>query len=111
MSGSAKGVLNAGAPKVFFMYFYVDFSTGETSVPMQAMAKWEKSSPNWAYKVLPCAAIFSIYCRDAVIQAITKLLSASTDTPARRFLRAFAPGYESGRCPSLLDDVLSGHHR
>ena len=41
---AAKGVLNAGAPKVFFKYFYVDSSTGETSVPMQAMAKWAQAA-------------------------------------------------------------------
>lgn len=41
---AAKGVLNSGAPKVFFKYFYVDSSTGETSVPMQAMAKWAQAN-------------------------------------------------------------------
>ena len=35
------GVLGAGAPKVFFRYFYVNASTGETSVPMQAIVKWD----------------------------------------------------------------------
>jgi hypothetical protein len=32
------GTLSAGAPKVFFKYFYVNSSTGEASVPMQALA-------------------------------------------------------------------------
>jgi len=34
-----KGVVSAGAPKVFFKYFFVDSNTGETSVPMQVMCK------------------------------------------------------------------------
>ena len=34
------GVLGSGAPKVFLKYFYVNSATGETSVPMQALAKW-----------------------------------------------------------------------
>ena len=38
---SKHGVLGAGAPKVFFRYFFVNSSTGETSVPMQALAKWD----------------------------------------------------------------------
>ena len=37
---SKHGTLGAGAPKVFFRYFYVNSSTGETSVPMQAVVKW-----------------------------------------------------------------------
>ena len=37
---SKHGALGAGAPKVFFRYFYVNSSTGETSVPMQAIVKW-----------------------------------------------------------------------
>ena len=37
---SKHGALGAGAPKVFFRYFYVNSSTGETSVPMQAVVKW-----------------------------------------------------------------------
>ena len=40
---AAKGVLSAGAPKVFFKYFYVDSATGETSVPMQTMVKWAQT--------------------------------------------------------------------
>ena len=32
--------LGSGAPKVFLKYFYVNSATGETSVPMQALAKW-----------------------------------------------------------------------
>ena len=34
------GVLGTGAPKVFFKYFYVNSATGETSVPMQALATY-----------------------------------------------------------------------
>ena len=41
---ASKGVLGAGAPKVFLRYFYVNSSTGETSVPMQAMAKWAQAA-------------------------------------------------------------------
>ena len=37
---SKHGVLGAGAPKVFFRYFFVNSSTGETSVPLQALVKW-----------------------------------------------------------------------
>lgn len=41
---ASNGVLGAGAPKVFLRYFYVNSSTGETSVPMQAMAKWAQAA-------------------------------------------------------------------
>ena len=34
------GLLNSGAPKVFFKYFYVNSTTGEASVPMQALATY-----------------------------------------------------------------------
>ena len=34
------GTLGAGAPKVFFKYFYVNSQTGEASVPMQALATY-----------------------------------------------------------------------
>ena len=34
------GALGTGAPKVFFKYFLVNSSTGETSVPMQALATY-----------------------------------------------------------------------
>ena len=38
---SKHGALGTGAPKVFFKYFFVNSSTGETSVPMQALAIYE----------------------------------------------------------------------
>lgn len=40
---ATKGVLNAGAPKVFIRYFYVNSTTGEVSVPMQTLAKWSEA--------------------------------------------------------------------
>lgn len=41
---SKHGVLNTGTPKVFFKYFFVNSTTGETSVPMQAMVKYAESA-------------------------------------------------------------------
>ena len=38
------GAQNTGAPKVFFKYFFVNASTGETSVPMQAMVKYAEAA-------------------------------------------------------------------
>lgn len=38
------GTLGAGAPKVFFKYFYVNSQTGEASVPMQALATFTEAA-------------------------------------------------------------------
>ena len=38
------GALNTGAPKVFFKYFFVNASSGETSVPMQAMVEYAEAA-------------------------------------------------------------------
>ena len=37
------GILNTGAPKVFFKYFFVNSQTGEASVPMQALATYAEA--------------------------------------------------------------------
>ena len=37
------GLLNTGAPKVFFKYFFVNSQTGEASVPMQALATYSEA--------------------------------------------------------------------
>ena len=36
-------LLNTGAPKVFFKYFFVNSATGEASVPMQALATYAET--------------------------------------------------------------------
>ena len=40
---SKHGLLNTGAPKVFFKYFFVNSQTGEASVPMQALATYAEA--------------------------------------------------------------------
>ena len=40
---SKHGLLNTGAPKVFFKYFFVNSQTGEASVPMQALATYTEA--------------------------------------------------------------------
>jgi len=37
------GLLNTGAPKVFFKYIFVNSQTGEASVPMQALATYAEA--------------------------------------------------------------------
>lgn len=41
---SKHGALGTGAPKVFFKYFLVNASTGETSVPMQALMTYSAAA-------------------------------------------------------------------
>ena len=43
-SEAKHGAMNTGAPKVFFKYFFVNASSGETSVPMQAMVEYAEAA-------------------------------------------------------------------